>query len=695
MSERNRNKLPNNLPQLQNLIKRDPGSYKDEFHQQLNHYRSNMQIFLLKPSQFSKTLSELVMFLAQVAHCYADELVKFPQELCELLQQHATVLDPEIRMTLCKALIFLRNKNMIPAPSLLELFFGLFRCQDKLLRKTLSNYIVQDVKNVNAKHKNAKLNTTLQNFMYTMLRDNNAVAAKMSLDVMIELYRKNIWRDSKTVNVISTACFSNVAKILVAGLQFFLGKDDAFEADDSDSDDEPEMKTSRELQMAHRVGRKTRKRKKRLDRALTNLKKHKKKKRPETFNFSALHLIHDPQGFAEKLFKQLEVTNERFEVKVMMINLISRLVGVHELLLLNFYPYVQRFLQPHQREVTKLLQYSAQASHNLVPPDVLEPVLKTIANNFITERNSAEVMAVGLNTVREICIRSPLAISQDLLQDLVQYKTHKVKTVMMAAQSLIRLFQKLHPDLLQKKFKGRPTELTKELDPLQYGGLHSKDYIPGAEVLDPKVDSGHGNQAGSGNENEDDSDGWESDSEDNESDGSWVEVQHSDDEPMQVPEEVQNMTSEEKRERARDVLSTRILTQNDFHKIRKRQLDKELAADRGPNKKRKRPNADADLDQERSDLVSLAQIERVHKKRAHDKESRLQTVLAGREGRGKFSYREKRQNPMASTTNKEKAKKKNFMMIKQKLKAKDNKRSFRDKQIALRNSLLKRAKNKK
>ena len=24
------NKLPNNLPQLQNLIKRDPGSYKDE-----------------------------------------------------------------------------------------------------------------------------------------------------------------------------------------------------------------------------------------------------------------------------------------------------------------------------------------------------------------------------------------------------------------------------------------------------------------------------------------------------------------------------------------------------------------------------------------------------------------------------------------------------------------------------------------
>lgn len=34
--------------------------------------------------------------------------------------------------------------------------------------------------------------------------------------------------------------------------------------------------------------------------------KHKKKKKPEVFNFSAIHLIHDPQGeLTEKLFKYL------------------------------------------------------------------------------------------------------------------------------------------------------------------------------------------------------------------------------------------------------------------------------------------------------------------------------------------------------------------------------------------------------
>ena len=57
-----------------------------------------MQIFLLKPEQYSKTLGDLVIFLSQVAHCYSEELADFPQELREILQKHATVLDPEIRM---------------------------------------------------------------------------------------------------------------------------------------------------------------------------------------------------------------------------------------------------------------------------------------------------------------------------------------------------------------------------------------------------------------------------------------------------------------------------------------------------------------------------------------------------------------------------------------------------------------------
>jgi hypothetical protein len=43
-----------------------------------------------------------------------------------------------------------------------------------------------------------------------------------------------------------------------------------------------------------------------------------------------------------------------------------------------------------------MMQFVAQASHEVVPPDVLEPVLRTLVNNFVSERNSSDVMAIGL-----------------------------------------------------------------------------------------------------------------------------------------------------------------------------------------------------------------------------------------------------------------------------------------------------------
>jgi len=95
---RRNNQLPNNLPQLQNLIKRDAESYNEEFTQQYAHYQAQLQIFLLRPNEFSKDLGELIMFLAQVAQCYPEQLSSYPGELMQVLEKFSMVLDPETRM---------------------------------------------------------------------------------------------------------------------------------------------------------------------------------------------------------------------------------------------------------------------------------------------------------------------------------------------------------------------------------------------------------------------------------------------------------------------------------------------------------------------------------------------------------------------------------------------------------------------
>ncbi|XP_016930347.2 protein SDA1 homolog [Drosophila suzukii] len=715
----NNNQLPENLPQLQNLIKRDPESYSDEFHIQYQHFLSLLEVFALNPSEENKSLDDIVMFVAQVAQCYPAVCEEFPKRLSDLLKNYATVLDPAMRNCFVKALILLRNKNLVPALDILELFFQLLRCPDKNLRTFLQTHIVTDIKNMNAKHKDMKLNSSLQAFMYSMLKDANPKAAKMSADIMIELYKKNIWNDPKTVNVIATVgCFSKVTKVLVTSLKFFLGHDEEDEEEDTDSENEVDLKGAL---MANRVNKKTKKRTKQLAQIKKQaVKAQKKKKNAPAFNFSGIHLLHNPQGMAEGLFKQLQSTNERFEVKLMHLDVISRLIGIHELFLFGFYPYITRFLQPHQRQVTRVLQFAAQASHELVPGDIIEPILKTIANNFITERNSSDVMAIGLNATREICMRCPLAMGEDLLQDLAMYKTYKEKSVMMAARSLITLYREQLPALLHKKDRGRQTEAQAERKVRAYGEREVHDTVLGAEALlnnsktidiesDEDTDSndgewvnvthsdGEGGVDGEEDEEDDDDDEDEEDNdeeEDEDEDNSDQEDEEEDntdegvasgEESAKSPKtkkEKKDMKILNQKEAAQELALTRIFTDEDFKRINAANLKKTVTS------ARKRP-----LEQDRAEFVKLNSIEMIYKKRKHDKESRLETVQAGRQDRERFGWKDGRVNEHCSKTNREKRKTKNFGMLRHKARSKV-KKSFKDKQQALRKHLLHQKKMK-
>lgn len=719
---RHNNQLPNNLTQLQNLIKRDPESYKEEFRQQLAHFETTLEIFNLNPTQYNKKLDEQAMFLAQVAQCYLSEMKQFPQRIIDILKTHNTILHNDMRLSLCKCLILLRNKNFITAFDLLELFFLLLKCQDKQLRDFLKTHIITDIKNMNNKHKDMKFNSTLQNFIFSMLQDSHPKAAKLSLDILVELYHKNIWNDQKTVNIIADiGCFSKITKVMVASLKFFLGRDEEDKEENSDSDDEIDP---RDTMISNKFNKKTRKREKMVEKVKKQAKKIKKKKqKAPAFNFSALHLINNPQGFAEKLFKKLESSNDRFEVKLMLLDVISRLIGLHSLFLFNYYPFIARLLLPHQREVTRILLFAAQASHELVPPEVIEPVMKAIANNFITERNTTDVMAVGLNAVREICARCPLAIGEDLLRDLVQYKNYKEKSVMMAARSLIQLYRHSMPDMLHKKDRGRPTEATIELKNKKYGEMEIQSYIPGSEVLLEKeeIKEKDKKKVNKGKKKKDDSDSDEwvdvassdseieiSDSDEEDSDNE----EESDDEGdknngdeeiedkspnndeitkdpqdrkiLKAKRKLDSKDMAEKVQNAREIAMETIFTDEDFKRIASAQLKKSISG-------AKRKSDVLEEETESSELVQLAAIENIHKKKKHDYNARLEAVMKGREDRDKFGYKDRRKNIHCSKTNREKRKTKNYQMVKHKAKGKI-KRSFKDKQIAFRNYLIKQKK---
>ncbi|KER24033.1 LOW QUALITY PROTEIN: hypothetical protein T265_14503 [Opisthorchis viverrini] len=788
------------LSELQYNLKRDPGTYKSDFAKHYEGYQALEQSFNCAPSQHIEKLEELLLFisqgsdfvdLSQVVHFYPDYVEGFSSGVLQTLLSRSFGMNPTMRMAFMKAFMRLKTRDLVPLDKAIDIAFKLHRCQDKQVRQTMRNFVVHDIKRLNLRQKMHKVNSLVQSHLAKLLKDNNPTVAREAVFVLLRLFRKNVWNDARTANLIAEACLAKRKKVYAPAVRFFLGQDKTNNEKDSDSESEPDTHKEtkiRQLRLGHRVGCKTKNRQKRLERSIEHINKTEARKAAKGTNlahFAAINLLHDPQAFAERLFRKLEHCSDRFEIRLLLLDLVTRLIGLHKLLVLNLYPFIQRFLRPHQREVTRLLLFTAQASHDEVPPDVMEPVLRTIADNFVTERASSEAIAVGLNAVREICARCPYGISQDLLSDLVQYRTYKNKNVVASARSLIRLYREINPSALPRKERGRPTEAQMETMiegqtfsglALSFGQTTAAKFVPGAEALvlaetlakqskrEDRNNSGsskrivkddketknteerqnaEGVDADANDEDSEACDGegsWEScsDSDDSESDNDcddedakdlegpedtkqdataiprvdkslqnvqkkddgWIDVpQSSDDDEAEVSDTAKpKIDPSELASKALEIASSRIFTQEEFEAMRRYQLNKQkrFAAMGSRNKRKAEDDSEfleieseedeADGDKGNNQLVTMSAITRLVKRPRQSKAERLEAIEEGRTGREKYGYKVNRMNPHASTTNREKSKGKTFQMIKHKVRQKA-KRSFRDKQVALRDQL--------
>jgi len=77
----------------------------------------------------------------------------------------------------------------------------------------------------------------------------------------------------------------------------------------------------------------TKNREEKLSRAIKQVKRKQARKGLVKFgtDFLPIDTIYDPQTFVEKLFSKLKKSNDKYEVKLYMLRLISRMVGRHKI----------------------------------------------------------------------------------------------------------------------------------------------------------------------------------------------------------------------------------------------------------------------------------------------------------------------------------------------------------------------------
>lgn len=754
--------LPTNIVLLQNLIKRDPGSYHEEFLQQYAHYESLRDIFMLSgitgggesndndgsASGNVEQFSELIGFVSQVCSCYPKETVNFPEELKQLILNHHRQLPFELKERILTSLMMLRNKNVITAEQLLQTMFPLLiayssqgnalsvNSHAKELRQLIYKNLIALLKSCNTGSKNQKLNRSTQALCFNLLDepDNQGIwATKLTR----ELWRRGIWDDSRSVEIMVQAALHEDVKIAMSGVMFFLDADRERESnfeENSDSEDEVDLES---IKHKLKINKKTGRRGKKLKSAVNTMRQKNKGNSSQSqgyLNFSAIHLLRDPQGFSENLFtRHLNGKNANkfdMEQKISLMQLISRMVGTHKLMVLGLYTFFLKYLTPKQRNVTQILASCAQSCHELVPPENLHVIVRKIADEFVSEGVASEVAAAGLNTIREICSRAPLAIDETLLQDLTEYKASKAKGVSMAAKSLVSLYREVSPEMLKKKDRGKTASM--ELQGSKREGTISRrpqfgeergnvEGIEGIELLAHwKNENGD-----EGQDDEDNDRNWEIDEEEGSSediDGDWVNVKS--DEEYDVDMDSSDSEKEDKNKNEKDqdeeedsdldlsdkekgdkdeteegqeestqkikmdpetafreIASTRILTPADFAKLQQLRTEEGVQKLMGLQKRG-----------QNEELVdSAALIGPIKYKQ--NREERLQRVKEGRDDREKFGSRKGKRDQPHSTTNREKARKKNFMMMIHKKSVQGKKKmSLKDKQKVLRNHITKQKK---
>ncbi|KAI0583735.1 SDA1 family protein [Pyrenophora tritici-repentis] len=470
-------KLESDHAALRFKLKRDPQSYRDDFEQQYQQYRTLLDLFLADPSTTDGglvALKDLIEFVSHTSNLYPDLTAQFPQDLINILLQHHEVLEFDLRDKVVSSICLLKNKGVIDSVTLLNTLFPvLITTPSKSLRKLCFEKIISDVRSSNSKTINHKVNKALQTTLFNLLEaDSAAPRGFLAVKITRELWKRQIWTDARTVEVMRLAALSDNEKTIVGGVRFFLGGDQEREAaaeESSDDDNDIDM-----AKLRHQAG--------------IN-KKSKKKARDLKHAAVTLHLLHDPQGFAETLFSK-HVQNSKnklaLESKLLVLQLVTRLVGLHQLTVLPLYSYFLKHLTPRQNSVTSYLACLAQATHTYVPPDVLEPLVQKIANEFVSEASASEVAAAGLNAIREICARQPLAMTDTLLQDLVMYRKSKDKGTMMAAKGLLSLYREVGADLLKKRDRGKDASMG-----IRAGTIKEKRYgeeaigeIEGIELLE-------------------------------------------------------------------------------------------------------------------------------------------------------------------------------------------------------------------
>lgn len=118
--------------------------------------------------------------------------------------------------------MILRAKNILLPVSTIEFLLKQMRLEDKELRSMIYKYVLNDIRRMNSHHQNNKINQQIRAFISSYIPRHADKTAQKSLKLLIDLYKRNVWTDNRTVNIIAEACFGPSSRTRLMACYFLM-----------------------------------------------------------------------------------------------------------------------------------------------------------------------------------------------------------------------------------------------------------------------------------------------------------------------------------------------------------------------------------------------------------------------------------------------------------------------------------------
>lgn len=77
------------------------------------------------------------------------------------------------------------------------------------------------------------------------------------------------------------------------------------------------------------------------------------------------------------------------------------------------------FVTPKTQTPLNILRIVSQAAHDLLPPDLMAPIVQSLLNNFINDTCSSDAICAGINCLRTCVTRCPLCVDEEVVESVL------------------------------------------------------------------------------------------------------------------------------------------------------------------------------------------------------------------------------------------------------------------------------------